>query len=90
MRLRLRKCRSCPDTFNQRTWNQTQCLKCRVQVASYPSRPVPEVLTADEHARLDREEHWRKWLAGQFESMLGDPALNPIVLRLLGRKTEAA
>lgn len=90
MRLRLRTCRSCPEKFHQRTWNQTQCPKCRTQVASYPSRPVPAVLTQDEHARLDLEEHWRAWIVGQFESMLGDERLNLVILRLLGRKTEAA
>lgn len=85
-----RKCRSCPEKFHPRSWNQTQCTRCRTQVASYPSRPAPAVLTQDEHARFDQEEHWRRWLVKQFESMLGDERLNPVILRLLGRKTEAA
>jgi hypothetical protein len=83
---RMRKrCKGCTVVFQQTHSNQLYCPSCRRNYENGPSYTTPAP-TPEEIAALEREQHWRRWLLSQFELMLGDPKLNPVILRLLGRK----
>jgi hypothetical protein len=80
------KCTQCHEMFEQTTRHQRRCLPCRTpqmryrnEMARLRQRIVELEAMVDHHA-------WQTWLAQQLEPYLGNEALNPIIMKLLGRE----